>query len=50
MFVLIKAGPRAKYSDMVDILDEMNITGQWKYAITALTAADRQLLPSSERP
>jgi biopolymer transport protein ExbD len=47
--VLIKAGPHAKYSDMVDILDEMNITGQMKYALTDLTAADRQLLPASER-
>jgi biopolymer transport protein ExbD len=47
--VLIKAGPRAKYSDMVDILDEMNITAQKKYALTDLTAADRQLLPPSER-
>jgi biopolymer transport protein ExbD len=47
--VLIKAGPRAKYSDMVDILDEMNITAQKKYAITDLTAADRQLLPPSEQ-
>lgn len=47
--VLIKAGPRAKYQDMVDILDEMNITAQRKYAITDLTAADRQLLPLAER-
>jgi biopolymer transport protein ExbD len=47
--VLIKSGPQAKYSDMVDILDEMNITNQKKYALTDLTAADRQLLPPSER-
>jgi len=47
--VLIKSSPKAKYSDMVDILDEMNITGQKKYALTDLTAADRQLLPPSER-
>ena len=47
--VLIKAGPRAKYQDMVDILDEMNITNQKKYALTELTAADRQLLPPAER-
>jgi len=47
--VLIKMGPKAKYSDMVDILDEMNITDQKKYALTDLTAADRQLLPPSER-
>ena len=47
--VLIKSGPKAKYSDMVDILDEMNITDQRKYALTDLTAADRQLLPLSEQ-
>lgn len=48
--VLIATGARAKYSDMVAILDEMNITAQKKYAIVPLTAADRQLLPASERP
>lgn len=47
--ILIKAGPRAKYQDMVDILDEMNITAQKKYALTDLTAADRQLLPAAEQ-
>ncbi len=47
--VLIAAGPRAKYRDMVDMLDEMNITGQKKYALTDLLAADRQLLPATER-
>lgn len=47
--VLIATTPHAKYSDMVDILDEMNITNQKKYAIVPLSAADRQLLPASER-
>jgi biopolymer transport protein ExbD len=47
--VLLKAGPRANYQDMVDALDEMNITDQNKYALTDLTAADRQLLPAAER-
>jgi biopolymer transport protein ExbD len=47
--VLIKANTTASYQDMVDILDEMNITGQKKYALTDLTAADRQLLPAAER-
>lgn len=47
--VLIAAGPRAKYSDMVAILDEMNITDQKKYALVPLAAADRQLLPAGER-
>jgi hypothetical protein len=47
--VLIKSGPKAKYSDMVDILDEMNITNQTKYALTDLTAADHRLLPPGEQ-
>jgi biopolymer transport protein ExbD len=47
--VLIAPGPRSKYRDMVAILDEMNITGQKKYAIVDLAAADRQLLPATER-
>ena len=42
--ILIKAAPGATYKDMIDILDEMNITAQKKYALVPLTAADRQLL------
>ncbi len=49
LVVLIKAGPHAKYQDMVDILDEMNSTAQPKYAITELSATDRQLLPAAEQ-
>ena len=45
--VLIKPSPAAKYQDMVDILGEMSITNQKKYAITELSAADRQLLSTS---
>jgi biopolymer transport protein ExbD len=47
--VLIKANKTATYQDMVAILDEMNITDQQKYALTDLTAADRQLLPATEQ-
>jgi biopolymer transport protein ExbD len=43
-FVLIKAGPDAKYRDLVDVLDEMNITDQHKYALVDFTPADQQLL------
>ena len=43
-FVLIKAGPDAKYRDLVDVLDEMNITDQQKYALVNFTPADQQLL------
>jgi len=42
--ILIKPGPHSAYRDMVDILDEMNITSQQKYALTDLGSADRQLL------
>lgn len=43
-FVLIKAGPDAKYRDLVDVLDEMNITDQQQYALVDFTPADQQLL------
>lgn len=43
-FVLIKAGPDAKYRDLVDVLDEMNITDQGKYALVDFTPADKELL------
>jgi biopolymer transport protein ExbD len=45
--VLIKSDAHAVYRDMVDILDEMNITDQPKYALTDLSAADRQLLETN---
>ncbi|GAB3302784.1 ExbD/TolR family protein [Hymenobacter tenuis] len=44
--VLIKTGPGATYQDLVNALDEMNITDQKKYALTELDLADRQLLAS----
>jgi len=42
--VLIMPGADSKYQDMVDILDEMNITDQHKYALVKLRPADEQLL------
>jgi biopolymer transport protein ExbD len=45
--ILIKPGPQATYRDMVDILDEMSITDQSRYALTDLSAADSQLLAAS---
>jgi biopolymer transport protein ExbD len=47
--VLIKAGPHAKYGDMVNMLDELNITNQKKYALTDLTAAEALVLPAAEQ-
>ncbi|UYZ62552.1 ExbD/TolR family protein [Hymenobacter weizhouensis] len=42
--VLIKPTDQATYQSMVDALDEMNITGQRKYALVDLSRADRELL------
>ena len=49
LVILIKPSPQATYRDMVDILDEMIITDQSRYALTALGAADRQLLRATGR-
>ena len=44
LVVLIKPTAEAKYQDMVNILDEMNITKQQKYALVKITQADLNLL------
>jgi biopolymer transport protein ExbD len=44
LVVLIKPTADSKYQDMVDILDEMNITNQKKYALVKITQADLTLL------
>ncbi len=43
-FVLIKAQDRAKYKNMVDILDEMNITSVETYAIVDYTPEDEEFM------
>ncbi|MDO7850073.1 ExbD/TolR family protein [Hymenobacter convexus] len=47
LVVLIKPGEESKYKDMVDILDEMNITNQKKYALVKITPADLTLLKTA---
>ena len=44
LVVLIKPGADSKYQVMVDVLDEMNITKQKKYALVKLTPDDLTLL------
>jgi biopolymer transport protein ExbD len=44
LVVLIKPSVDSKYQDMVDILDEMNITQQKKYALVKITTDDLTLL------
>ncbi|SFQ21377.1 ExbD/TolR family protein [Hymenobacter arizonensis] len=47
LVVLIKPSADSKYQDMVDILDEMNITGQKKYALVKITQDDLTLLKTA---
>ncbi|MBD2767004.1 biopolymer transporter ExbD [Hymenobacter sp. BT664] len=47
LVVLIKPSADSKYQDMVDILDEMSITKQKKYALVKLTQADLTLLKNN---
>ncbi|QDA59729.1 ExbD/TolR family protein [Hymenobacter jejuensis] len=47
LVVLIKPDDKAQYKNMVDILDEMNITGQKKYALVDISKADEDLIKSS---
>lgn len=45
--VLIKTSAGAKYRDLVNALDEMNITDQKKYALVEMDRADKDLLRNS---
>ena len=47
LVVLIKPDDKSNYKNMVDILDEMNITDQRKYALVPISKADEDLLNSS---
>ncbi|WP_315984844.1 ExbD/TolR family protein [Hymenobacter puniceus] len=47
LVVLIKPDDKSNYQNMVDILDEMNITDQKKYALVDISKADLELIKSS---
>ncbi len=47
LVVLIKPSADSKYQDMVDILDEMSITNQKKYALVKITQDDLTLLKTA---
>lgn len=46
LVVLIKAMPKSKYKNMVDILDEMRITGVKAYALVDLDKIDTTIMES----
>jgi biopolymer transport protein ExbD len=47
LVVLIKPDDKSNYQNMVDILDEMNITDQKKYALVDISQADLDLIKTS---
>lgn len=48
LVVLIKPDDKSNYQNMVDILDEMNITDQKKYALVDISKADLELIKASK--
>jgi len=47
MILLIKPAPDSRYKNMVDILDEMNITNMQRYALVKITQEDKDLVKES---
>jgi biopolymer transport protein ExbD len=45
--ILIKPSTDSQYKDMVDILDEMNITNQKKYALVKISQDDSNLIQTA---
>ena len=48
LVVLIKAMDEAKYKNMVDIMDEMNISTMQRFALVDITPTDVQLVKESQ--
>lgn len=48
LVVLIKAMDEAKYKNMVDIMDEMNISSMQRFALVDITPTDVQLVKESQ--
>jgi biopolymer transport protein ExbD len=49
LMVLIKADDKAKYKNVVDILDEMSICNVGKYALVDVTPVELELIKSSTK-
>lgn len=47
MIILVKPGKDSRYKNMVDILDEMNITNIQRRALVKITKADEDLIKES---
>jgi biopolymer transport protein ExbD len=47
MIILIKPSKESRYKNMVDILDEMNITNMKRFAMVKITPIDEELIKES---
>ncbi|HYG21067.1 MAG TPA: biopolymer transporter ExbD [Ohtaekwangia sp.] len=47
MIILIKPSKESRYKNVVDILDEMNITNMQRYAMVKITPTDEELVKES---
>ncbi len=47
MIILIKPSEESRYKNMVDILDEMNITNMQRFALVKITQEDKDLVKES---
>lgn len=47
MILLIKPSEESRYKNMVDILDEMNITNMQRYALVKISKEDKELVKES---
>jgi biopolymer transport protein ExbD len=47
MIILIKPSEDSRYKNMVDILDEMNITNMQRFALVKITPEDKELVKES---
>ncbi|MEN9610395.1 MAG: hypothetical protein RLZZ628_1209, partial [Bacteroidota bacterium] len=47
LVVLIKSMPKARYKNLVDILDEMAITGTKRYAIVEIDNNDKGIMKAA---
>ncbi len=48
LIVLIKSMDEARYKNMVDILDEMNISSVQRFALVDITPVDKELVKESQ--
>lgn len=47
VFVIVKADEKAKYKNVIDVIDELNVADVGKYALVDLSPAEKELIKTS---